>query len=316
MPELSVILPARNAEKTVRQAVTSTLRAMPKDAELVVLDDGSTDSTAAVVRSVTDPRLRLLEGTGSGGVANALNLLLENTDSDLVARMDADDICLPWRFRTTVPALDRADVVFSPVIDLVGRLPRPGAPLPVSPEAFGLHLLMTNPVSHPTMLARRGVLDAVGGYRDVPSEDYDLWLRLAASGVPARRVAPWGLVYRVHPGQVTASARWRQDSWASTAQAEAFADASERLVGRRLTRLVRMPSLEPGDRERALAGYEAAVGPMVAAFPGIQGAFLRRRLARRLRWVRDAPVNPGRLTQTTTPTTTPTQHTQEDHGDR
>lgn len=320
MPELSVLLPARNAEATVHRAVTSTLRAMPRDAELVVLDDGSTDSTAAVVRSVRDPRLRLIEGQGSGGVANALDLLLDRTDSDLVARMDADDVSLPWRFRTTLPALDRdADVVFSPVIAWNGRTPwsaRPGVPVPISPEAFGLHLLMTNPVSHPTMLARRSVLEAAGGYRDAPSEDYDLWLRLAADGVPARRVATWGLLYRVHPDQVTASADWRRESWDSPEQAMAFADAAERLTGRRLNRLVRIPSLDPREREEALAEYEAAVRPLVAGFPGLQGAFLRRRLEQRLRWTAETLTGTGTGTGTDNDSDRTRQNTQNTQGDR
>ena len=297
MPELSVILPARNAEGTVEQAVRSTLRAMPRDAELVVLNDRSSDRTGEVLGAIDDRRLRVIEGPGEG-VGAALTMLLEKTDSRWVARMDADDITLPWRFADARRALRAgADLVFAPTIELRGRIPVPSVPLSIRPDAFGLHLLLTNPVSHPTLVARRAALDEVGGYRNVPSEDYDLWLRCAAAGQTLRRVWRWGLIYRIHPGQVTASDQWRKASWHDPRQAAAFAEASERVVGRRLTRLVQLGSMQTQERDVALAQFRAAVEPAVAAVPGIQGAFLRRRLAARLAWVEQlGPAGPGRGT--------------------
>ena len=286
MPRLTVLLPARNAEKTVKQAVSTTLRGMPTDSELVVLDDGSTDSTAAVLDRISDPRLKVIHGTGSGGVGPALNTLLAATDSELVGRMDADDLSLPWRFATTIPVFERgADVVFSSVMEFRGYRLNPGIPVRITPEAFGLHLLLTNPVSHPTMIARRSILDAVGGYRAVPSEDYDLWLRCAGSGAQLHRVGIWGLLYRIHPTQITASSRWRQESWNSPEQAEAFADASERIVGKRLKRLVQIAQMDPAAADTALTDFVTSVGPAVSHVGGIQGVFLRRRLRKRLEWM-------------------------------
>lgn len=286
MPRITTILPARNAEDTVRRAVTSTLTALPKDAELVVLNDGSTDNTPQILHSISHPRLRIIDGGGSGGVAQALTLLLAETDSEFVARMDADDICLPWRFKRAMPAFDRgADTVFSPVINLRGKSVSPRAPIPISQNAFGFHLLLTNPVSHPTMVARRAAIDKVGGYRKVPSEDYDLWLRLVTAGYQLERVHEWGLLYRIHPTQITASADWRRQSWISPEQAESFAATSQYLVGEALTRLVQIPDLEPDHARRELDLFVAAVKPKIAAFPGVQGWFLSRKLAKRLAWV-------------------------------
>lgn len=296
MPELTVILPARNAEQTVRGAVTSTLKALPKDAELVVLDDGSTDGTSEILQAVRDRRLRVINGAGSGGVAPALNTLLEKTDSRLVARMDADDICLPWRFHTTLPAFEQGvDVVFSPVIELHGKRLAPGLLMPIPPEIFGLHLLLSNPVSHPTMIARRSSLEEAGGYRHVPSEDYDLWLRLVAAGAGLRRVTWWGLLYRIHDSQITASIKWRTRSWTSPEQAEAFADASEQIVGQRLSRLVQIPEMPSGQARAALSEFERAVAPVIARIPGMQGGFLRSKLRKRLRWVEDNLGPAGQL---------------------
>ena len=108
MPELSVILPARNAAGTIRRAVASTLAAMPRDSELVVGNDSSSDSTVGeAIRGasrggVVDPRLRIEDITpGEGGVSRVLTQLMERTDSRLVGRMDADDVSLKGRFRRT-----------------------------------------------------------------------------------------------------------------------------------------------------------------------------------------------------------------------
>lgn len=295
MPELSVILPARNAETTVAAAVSSTLRALPRDAELVVLDDGSTDATAQEVirgaggRTGPDPRLRLLQTPPSGGLTQALSQLIAATDSRTVARMDADDLCMPWRFRISLPHLRRdCDLVFTQVVNLVGRRPDPEPPVGITPEAFPLHLLLTNPVSHPTALIRREVLDRVGGYRRVPAEDYDLWLRCAAGGARLRRIGAWGLVYRIHPDQITASDEWRTASWRDPLQAEAFADLSERLVGRRLPRLVALARVAEPERSEAVEAFRAAVLPAISGLGGFQERFLRYRLDRRCDWVRSS----------------------------
>ncbi|VEG29533.1 glycosyltransferase family 2 protein [Actinomyces howellii] len=304
MPDLSVLLPARDAEATIATAVSSTLRALPADAELVVLDDGSSDATAELARAAgrDDHRLRVVTAPPSGGLTRALTSLMGMTDSRLVARMDADDVCLPWRFRTTLAAVEAGqDMVFAQVVDLLGRRPRPQAPVGIPSRTFALHLLLTNPVSHPTMLARRELVDRVGGYREVPAEDYDLWLRCAAAGARMSRVASWGLLYRVHPGQITASSSWRARSWADPDQARAFADLSERTVGRRLTRLVALEGLEPAERAAGLAEFRSAVEPVVNAVGGVEGLRLRRRLRRRIRQVESGGTQPSTRPSTDDP---------------
>ena len=95
-------------------------------------------------------------------------------------------------------------MVFTQMIELRGSRPVPAHALRRSrPEDMGWHLLLTNPVCHPTMLATREIIDRVGGYRAVPAEDYDLWMRVASAGGRIRRLAAWGLLYRIHLGQVT-----------------------------------------------------------------------------------------------------------------
>lgn len=118
MPTLSVILPVRNGERFISAAIRSTLSAMPRDSELVVLDDGSTDRTPEILDGISSARVRVLRGAGNG-VAGALNTLIECTQSEYVARMDADDIVLPMRFTTQLSVLSRGvDFSFLPVFHL------------------------------------------------------------------------------------------------------------------------------------------------------------------------------------------------------
>ena len=290
MPELSVLLPARNAAGTITRAVASTLAAMPRDAELVVGNDSSSDSTVGeAIRGasrggVVDPRLRIEDITpGEGGVSRVLTQLMERTDSRLVGRMDADDVSLKGRFKRTMRAIERGDdMVFTQMIELRGSRPVPRMPY----EIMGWHLLLTNPVCHPTMLATREIMDGVGGYRSVPAEDYDLWMRVASAGGRIRRIAPWGLLYRIHPGQVTGNASWRSDSWKNPEQAQAFADLSRSLTGQELPRLVSLVSLPREEAERELDRFVQVYTQGVASRPASSRRALERRLNARAAWVR------------------------------
>jgi len=243
VPRLSIILPVRNGADTIRSALSSVLRFLPNDATVTVLDDGSTDSTPSILADMKHPKLAVLTSKGVG-VAKGLNRLLDHTDSMYVARMDADDIALPWRFFMQQRDLERhgADITFSTVTLLRGRMLRPTAARQIPSAAFPLHLMITNPVAHPTMFARRTAIDRVGGYRQVPSEDYDLWLRLALDGAVLRRSAVPGLLYRVHEGQVTASREWRHASWTDPQTQDAYRALSEHVLGMRLSRLLSVAS--------------------------------------------------------------------------
>lgn len=234
MPRLSVLMPAYNSESTVEKAVRSTLRALPSDAELRVMDDGSTDGTLRVLEPIAfaEKRLVVTAAPQNGGVARTLNSLLGASDSELVARMDADDVVLPWRFAVSSAVIERTrtDAVFMSVVhNDAGRL-RPMAPLPLGPRGVRAALLVGNPVAHSTMMARRSALDAVSGYREVPSEDYDLWMRLSADGYALRRTGTPGIVLRRHESQVTARPDFFAASAGDAATAHSHAELSRQAL--------------------------------------------------------------------------------------
>jgi hypothetical protein len=144
-------------------------------------------------------------------VARALAQLLGEATGDVVARMDADDVCLPTRFRAQLAALDDgADLVFSTFQVIGAGLRLPALPVPFGIEAGGLALLLDCPYPHSTALARREALTDVGGYRPAIAEDYDLWMRAAAAGSRIVRLGRPGILLRVSSTQVTADPAYRR----------------------------------------------------------------------------------------------------------
>jgi glycosyltransferase involved in cell wall biosynthesis len=108
-------MPVRNAERTIIRAIKSVLAQTYPHFELVIIDDGSTDTTATRIASVTDPRIKLIVDGGSLGLAARLNEIAAVARGSLIARMDGDDFSYPDRFERQVAFLNA-----NPAIDLVG----------------------------------------------------------------------------------------------------------------------------------------------------------------------------------------------------
>ncbi len=227
---ISVLMPAHNAEKTIGLAVKSTLFALPRHAVLLVGLDGCTDNTSSVLEKINDPRLKVFELVENVGVSSMLNTLLSETSTELVARMDADDVCLPWRFRGQLKYYEKHKpdflftngILFGSPVKPFGLQPQ--VPLPLLPEDSPQLLLYSNPFMHPTMVADRAAMVNLGGYRQSAAEDYDLWIRAADRGLKIARIAQYGILYRVHANQLTQQQHWKEklanDSILSGSQSE------------------------------------------------------------------------------------------------
>lgn len=212
MPLLTVIMPAYRASATIGHAVRSTLRAMPRDAELVVAVDGPDPATEEAVGRVEDTRLRMRAHPVNRGSVACLRELLLTTDSELVARMDADDVSLPWRFRAARSALREADIVCGTGIRFGRGTPlKPSYPGSLTSREVGLLLPFVNPLFHPSMLARRETLLAANAYAE-PSvaEDYVLWFDALLNGARVVKTATPLVAYRLNPGQITGAADYIQ----------------------------------------------------------------------------------------------------------
>lgn len=181
---------------------------MPRDSQLVVLDDLSADRTLGVLDSISDSRLKVLTSSENLGGGAARVRMLAETDSEYVASMDADDVCLPWRFRTQLAAIESCDAVFGTATRFGSnpRQYRPAVPLGLRPAEVPIALLFHNPLFHPTFFARRAVLNDHGTYREMRvAQDYDLWMRLATAGVRIRQTAHPLVAYRISASQVSGS---------------------------------------------------------------------------------------------------------------
>ncbi|HZW32449.1 MAG TPA: glycosyltransferase [Isosphaeraceae bacterium] len=211
-PLISVCLPVYNARRYVAQAVESILGQTLGDFEFLILDDGSTDGSRPILEgyAARDPRIRLTSRANRGLVAT-LNELIDQARGEFLARMDADDIALPDRFRRQVDYL-RAHPECS-VVGCRARLIDPdGDPLcdwftERPHEEIDTLLLREDAVGsvicHPSVLMRRDAVLAAGKYRDFAvGEELDLFLRLAESSRLA--ILPDVLLeYRQHPESFT-----------------------------------------------------------------------------------------------------------------
>ncbi len=209
---VSVVLPVYNAEQFVVEAVESILGQSLTALELVVIDDGSTDRSPTLLANLAarDPRIRLISRENRG-LTRSLNEGLDLATADYVAIMNADDISLPDRLAKQAAFLD-----VHPQVAAVGTQTRlisgdrslgPVTRLPESPDAVRAFLPKASPLAHPSVMLRRPLVLAIGGYRPQmePAEDYDLWLRLAEHHDLAN-LPDVLLEYRVHAGQSTAKA--------------------------------------------------------------------------------------------------------------
>jgi glycosyltransferase involved in cell wall biosynthesis len=157
-PAVSILLPVRNGGAFLRAALCSLLAQTRGDFELLVLDDGSDDGSASLARSLGDPRIRVLEDGRRLGLSARLNQGVQLARAGLVARMDADDICLPRRLEAQL-----AYLAAHPEVDLVGcraAVFRDREILGLLPYAAEHEALVakpwhTIPLPHPTWVGRR-----------------------------------------------------------------------------------------------------------------------------------------------------------------
>lgn len=198
MPEVSVVLPAYNAEHTIERAARSILDQTLRDLELIVVNDGSTDDTSAIVRSLNDSRVRLIE-TSHQGVAEAANVGTKNATAPIIARMDADDYSHPQRLERQLAMLieQGLDAVGCQVriadqagndVESMHRYERWINVETITNQQISALRFVELPIVNPTILARREYFE-LGCQNNAFPEDYDLMLRAAAAGMRFGKVA-------------------------------------------------------------------------------------------------------------------------------
>lgn len=273
-PSISVAMSVFNGERFLAAAIESVQTQTFADFEFLILDDGSSDASRAIIAhyAARDPRIRMIVRENRGLIAS-LNELLNQARAPLIARMDADDVCLPERF-----VCQHAFLAAHPGVGVLGTwtddidecdapYPLAVADHPVDHAGFIAAIDTGAPLlCHPAVMFRREAVLAIGGYHPAfrHCEDLDLWLRLATvtqiANLPKRL-----LRYRHYSQQVSSRHATMQQVNAAIsrmAYAERTAGRSDPTAG-----LDALPPIDALDALFGRAGVARVVRARVA--PGL-----------------------------------------------
>jgi hypothetical protein len=209
--EVSVICTAKNAASTIERTIESILAQDFESWEMIIVDDGSVDETASIVRrfACTDARIKLA-ATGGVGRGRALNRALAQAEADLVANVDADDEVHPALLRYQLQAMQRY-----PQFAVIGTnwfrihgAERPSwakidESAPVEVRDMTDTLALHNKICHSSVMMRKSAIVVLGGYDETRRAviDYELWVRCAAAGLRVGVIQLPLAAHRIHPGQ-------------------------------------------------------------------------------------------------------------------
>lgn len=187
MTRITVAIPVHRAPARFELACGDVARQTITDLDILMILNGADDDTRRRAADIAraDTRIRIIE-LPEANLAAALNIALEAAHAPILARMDADDACPPQRLERQLAHLDANPGLAGvgsawELADEHGRVIATVRP-PTDPREMRWRLLLGNPLAHGSMLLRRDVIRAVGGYDPNcrRAQDYDLWLRLIA----------------------------------------------------------------------------------------------------------------------------------------
>jgi glycosyltransferase involved in cell wall biosynthesis len=275
VPEVSVIIPTRDRYARVSLALHSVLWQREVDLEVIVVDDGSVDQTAAKIGGASDPRVRVLRNEVPLGESGARNRGLEEIVAPWVAFLDDDDLWAPRKLRAQIDAASAGGAVFAYTaaawLDERRRFLHALAPPPA--EHLAERLLRWNEIwaGGSNVLARTDVVRRLGGFdeRLFQLADWDLWLRLALAG-EAAAIDDVLVGYVVQPESMLLTDR--RDVFAEFRHlVDKHRETGERLGAApdaaKFVRWVAAGHLRAGRRRRAAATY--ARGAVATRRPGL-----------------------------------------------
>lgn len=210
--QVSVIIPAYNGDRYLAEAIDSVLAQTDSNYEIIVVDDGSTDDTARVVRQYGD-RLKYFHQKNQG-VAASRNLGLAAARGNYIAFLDQDDFFLPHKLATQFALLEENSALGMvnsgwEIVDEAGSARSAVRPWQQIPQLTSANLIIWKPVFLGAMLFRRSWLERTGGFDTSLSQtpDVDLVMRLAMLGCPAVWVEQTTVKYRQHDANASKNTR-------------------------------------------------------------------------------------------------------------
>jgi glycosyltransferase involved in cell wall biosynthesis len=184
-PQLSVILPVYNAAKYLQETIDAVLAQSFTDFEFIIINDGSSDNSQAIIDSYTDPRIVKVVQSNQG-LAATLNNALQLAKADLIARQDNDDISYPDRFQKQVAFLNAHPNIAvlgtsARIVDEKGHASSRFHRHPTDVVTLRYLLLFDNPFAHASVMFRKAAVLEAGGYDKSSNyfEDHRLWSKLS-----------------------------------------------------------------------------------------------------------------------------------------
>ncbi|GAB3038205.1 glycosyltransferase family 2 protein [Spirosoma pulveris] len=181
MPALTVLMPVYNAEKHLAEAIDSILAQTFTDFVFLIIDDGSTDNSPSIIRAYSDPRIVFCQNEHNMGISATLNRGIAEAPTELIARMDADDVSYPDRLQKQYAyMIAHPDCALLSAWVRVVDEEKAFVRLDVFPKAYYYYnLTFMCWIYHPIVMYRRSAVLAVGGYSERYSEDYALFWALS-----------------------------------------------------------------------------------------------------------------------------------------
>ncbi|CAN5805585.1 hypothetical protein BH24BAC1_BH24BAC1_09320 [soil metagenome] len=181
MPPISIVMPVYNAEKFLSAAIDSMLGQTFTDFEFLIIDDGSTDKGVAIIQTYADPRIRFYQNERNLGISQTLNKGIELAQSDLIARMDADDVSYPDRLQKQYDYLTLHPdcALVSSLVRLVSEDGQVIREDEFESKYFYYNLTFICWIYHPTVMYRRQAVREVGSYAVPYAEDFELFWQLS-----------------------------------------------------------------------------------------------------------------------------------------
>jgi glycosyltransferase involved in cell wall biosynthesis len=210
MPLISVIIPVYNGEKTIRETIESVLKQTFSDWELIIINDGSQDSTLEIVFSIQDTRLKVFSYPNAG-LAASRNRGIAQASGEYISFIDADDLWTTDKLEAQLQVLQanpQAAVAYSwtKCIDEFGQVSRRGTQISVRGDVYKNLLVVNFLENGSNLLIRRQALNEVGSFDESINivADWDMWLRLAAR-YHFEAVSSPQILYRVSASSMSAN---------------------------------------------------------------------------------------------------------------
>jgi glycosyltransferase involved in cell wall biosynthesis len=208
MPSVSIVIPTHDRRDLAMSTIRSALGQRGVDAEVIVVDDASNDGTDEAVRSLSEPKVRLVRHDRRSGVAAARNTGIVAAHAEWIALLDDDDLWAPSKVRSQLDAAEAAgrDWVYGGVVEIDADGRYLGGHPPPSPDTLVATIGKRNlmPAGCSNVMIRSRLLVRAGGFEPQLRHlaDWDLWLRLVRYSIPVCISEPL-VAYRVHPAQAS-----------------------------------------------------------------------------------------------------------------